>query len=123
MATHPIGRIVWSHQGPLAGTGTVAQGTFDVHDVSDLWLAANLAGPSYGSSPTLTVQVDVLDNLGDVIATMLAVAESTSALGHAPASKAVHIGDLTLPTSCQVSYIFGGTGPAFSNVDLTLVGR
>lgn len=123
MATQPLGRTLWSFQGSMSGAGTTSVGPFDIHDVTDLWLAADLTGSSSGTSPTLTVQLDLFDNFGNVYPAALTLTEFTSALGHAQASTGVHSGDLTLPMSCQVTYTLGGTNPAFTHVAITLAGR
>lgn len=126
MAIYPYGRLVWSFQGNLTGAGTKTSPPIDIHDVTDLWLAASVTGTSTGTTPTLNVQVDLLDNSANVFPAALALTQITTAPGHASGSAGMHIaspGSIVLPMLCQVSYVVGGTNPVYPGVTLSLFGR
>lgn len=127
MAFSPYGRVLYSSEANLAGAGSATpSGIIDIRDVTDLWLAVYVVGTSTGTSPTLNVQLDVIDNFGNVFPAVLALSQITSAPGHAEASVGLHgysTNQRTLPSKCQVTYTLGGTNPAYPQVCITLAGR
>lgn len=123
MATPPLSRVLFSQQSALAGAGAASSAEIDIHDVTNVWLVAVATGTSSGTSPTVTVQLDVFDNFGNVIPAVLALTAITGALGVAEGSCGLNVSDRVLPALCQVTWTLGGTNPAFSNVAVTLLGR
>ena len=126
MAFSPYGRCVWSWEGVLNAAGTTSTGPLDIHDLTDLWLAVDATGSATGTSPTLTVQIDVFDNFGNVFPAALALTELTSAPGQESGSIGLHVASPNsrpLPMECQVTYTVGGTNPVFSAVAISLFGR
>lgn len=123
MAIYPYGRKVWSTDGvSLAGAGPTSVGPIDIHDVTDLWLAAFVANAPTGTTPSLTVQLDLLDQDGNIYPSVLALTALTAA-GHQSGSCGLHTSNLVLPMECQVTWTLGGTTPAFTGVTLSLYGR
>jgi hypothetical protein len=123
VATPPLGRVLFSKQAALAGAGATSSVAIDIHDVTNLWLAAATTGSATGTTPTLTVQLDLLDPYGNAYPAILALTAIAGAPGHASGSCGLNTSNLTLPMSCQVTWTLGGTTPAFTNVDITLIGR
>ncbi len=123
MAIYPYGRKVWSLDGAsFVGAGSTSSVVLDIHDVTDLWLAAFVASAPAGTSPTLTVQVDLIDQDDNVYPAALALTALTAA-GHQSGSCGLHTSNLVLPMQCQVTWTLGGTSPEFSGVTLSLFGR
>jgi hypothetical protein len=123
MAQHPLGRVLFTQQSALAGVGANSSSAIDIHDVTNLWLAAYATGSATGTSPTVTVQLDLFDNFNNVFPAVLTLTAIAGAPGHASGSCGLNTSNLTLPMSCQVTWTLGGTSPAFTNVDITLIGR
>jgi hypothetical protein len=123
MAIYPYGRKVWSLDGAsLTGAGSTSSAVLDIHDVTDLWLAAFVANAPSGTTPTLTVQIDLLDQDSNVYPAALALTALTAA-GHQSGSCGLHTSNLVLPMQCQVTWTLGGTNPVFTGATLSLYGR
>jgi len=126
MAYSPYGRVIWQRQAALQGAGSASTAPIDIHDATDLWLEAYATSTPTGTSPTLTVQLDVLDAFGNVFPAVLALTALTTTTLRAHGSIGVHIpgaGCLVIPAQCQVTWTLGGTNPVFPSVSLTLSGR
>jgi hypothetical protein len=132
MAFSPYGRFVWQHQGTITASGnstTLTTGSvpIDIHDATDLWLAAYAPNAPTGTTPTLTVQLDVLDEFGNIFPGVLALTQLTSSTLKAQGSIGVHVQggtSLVLPRSCQVSWTIGGTAnPTWPGLCISLLGR
>jgi hypothetical protein len=125
MAYSPYGRIIFQKQFDASGAGSNS-GTIDTHDVTDLWLAAFVVGTPTGTTPTLSVQLDILDAFGNVFPAALTLTQLTASTTKASASAGVHVagtGSLVLPSQCQVTWTLGGTTPKFPQSCITLIGR
>lgn len=133
MAYSPYGRTIWQHQGTIVSSGNstslnIANAPIDIHDATDLWLAAYAPNAPTGTTPTLNVQLDVYDVFGNLFAAVLALTQLTSATTKAQGSIGVHVQgtgtSLVLPETCQVSWTIGGTAsPTWPGLCISLVGR
>ena len=132
MSYSPYGRYFWQNKSDITTSSnstalsTVAA-TIDIHDATDLWLAAFVVGTPTGTTPTLNVQLDVFDYFGNLFSAVLALTQLTGAVKSAQASIGVHVQagtSLVLPATCQVSWTIGGTAnPKFPGVCISLLGR
>lgn len=126
MAFYPYARLLWSQTANLSGAGSTSSGQISLQDVTDVWLAAFAPSAATGTTPTLTVQLDVFDYAGNLFPAVLTLTEITTAPAHQAASAGLHIastGSMVLPELCQVTWTLGGTTPAYPGVTLSLVGR
>ena len=101
-------------------------GAISLMDVTDVWLAAYVAGTSTGTSPTLDVQLDVQDADGNWFPQVTKITQLTSAPGYSSTSAGLHIagaGSMVLPHWCRVAWTLGGTNPVFPQASICLVGR
>jgi hypothetical protein len=80
-----------------------------------------------GTAPTLTVQLDVFDDFGNLFPAVLALTQLTTSTLKAQGSVGVHVQggtSLVLPAQCQVSWTIGGTGsPTWPGLCISLLGR
>jgi hypothetical protein len=132
MSYSPYGRYLWQYKADITGSNNsttlaVPNPPIDIHDATDLWLAAYVIGTPSGTTPTLNVQLDVFDYFGNLFAGVLALTQLTGAVTKAQASIGVHVQagtSLVLPATCQVSWTIGGTvNPKFPGVCISLLGR
>lgn len=129
MAYSPYGRYVFQQQATIAATGnsTTATGSrIDVTDATDLWLAAFAPNNPTGTTPTLTVQLDVFDDFGNLFPGVLTLTQLTGSTLKAQGSIGVHVQggtSLVLPRQCQVSWTIGGTNPTWPGLCISLLGR
>jgi hypothetical protein len=126
VAYSPYGRILFQQKADLAGAGATSSSVIDIHDSTDLWLAAFIVGTPAGTTPTLNVQLDILDAFGNVFSNVLALTQLTGSTKSAQGSLGVHVngtGSLVLPSSCQITWTLGGTTPKFPATCITLIGR
>jgi hypothetical protein len=132
MAYSPYGRYFWQHQGTITGNGnstslnTPTNTPIDIHDATDLWLAVYAPNAPTGTTPTLTVQLDVFDDFGNVFPGVLTLTQLTTSTLKAQGSIGVHVQggtSLVLPATCQVSWTVGGTTPAWPGLCISLLGR
>lgn len=131
MAFSPYGRFIWQFQGAITANGnstTLTTGSvpIDIHNATDLWLAAYAPNNPTGTTPTLTVQLDVLDDFGNLFPGVLALTQLTSSTLKAQASIGVHVqsNPFVLPRSCQVSWTIGGSAnPTWPGLCISLLGR
>lgn len=132
MSYSPYGRYLWQKQFDVttssnSTTLAVPNAAIDIHDATDLWLAAFVVGSPTGTNPTLNIQLDVFDYFGNLFPAALALTQLTGAVTKAQASIGVHVQagtSLVLPASCQVSWTIGGTAnPKFPGVCISLLGR
>lgn len=126
--SYPVGRLIWSQTASLSGAGTTHSGPIDIHDVADLWLAVAVAGSVTGTTPTLTVQLDLYDNAAtpNLFPAALTLTALTAAQLTASGSIGLHMpspGGIVLPMACQVTWVLGGTSPAFPGATISLFGR
>lgn len=124
---YPVGRLLWSFPGSLSGAGTTHSGPIDIHDVANLWLAVAVTGSVAGTTPTLTVQLDLYDNAPtpNLFPAFVALTALTGA-GSASASVGLYANganQVVLPMACQVTYMLGGTTPVFNGATISLFGR
>lgn len=125
MAYSPYGRTIFQLKADLSGAGSNS-GAIDIHDVTDLWLAAFVIGTPTGTTPTLTVQLDLLDVFGNLFPAALTLTALTASTTKASGSAGVHVtgsGSLVLPSQCQVAWTLGGTAPKFPGACISLIGR
>jgi hypothetical protein len=133
MSYSPYGRYLWQYKADITSSNNstalaVPNAAIDIHDATDLWLAAYVIGTPTGTTPTLNVQLDVFDYFGNLFAAELALTQLTGAVTKAQGSIGVHVQgtgtSLVLPATCQVSWTIGGTGgPKFPGVCISLLGR
>ncbi|HSS39369.1 MAG TPA: hypothetical protein VLT58_11415 [Polyangia bacterium] len=132
MAYSPYGRYFWQPQGTIASSSNstalnIPNTPIDIHDATDLWLAAFAPGNPTGTNPTLTVQLDVFDGFGNLFPAVLALTQLTGSTLKAHGSIGVHVQggtSLVLPAQCQVSWTIGGTaGPTWPGLCISLLGR
>lgn len=132
MAYSPYGRYFWQHQGTISANGNSTSlnlpGTpIDITDATDLWLAAFAPSNPTGTTPTLTVQLDVFDDFGNLFPGVLALTQLTGSTLKAQGSIGVHVQggtSLVLPRQCQVSWTIGGTAnPTWPGLCISLLGR
>lgn len=132
MAYSPYGRYLWQHQGAINASGNstalnISGASIDIHDATDLWLAAFAPSAPSGTAPTLTVQLDVFDAFGNLFPAVLALTQLTGSTLKAQGSIGVHVQggtSLVLPAQCQVSWTIGGSaGPSWPGLCISLLGR
>ena len=132
MSYSPYGRYFWKHQGTINSNGNstaldIANNPIDIHDATDLWLAASAPSAPTGTTPTLTVQLDIFDAFGNLFPAVLTLTQLTSATTKAQGSIGVHVQggtSLVLPAQCQVSWTIGGTvNPTWPGLCISLLGR
>ena len=133
MAYSPYGRYFWQHQGTITSSSnsttlnTPTNSPIDIHDATDLWLAVYAPNTPTGTAPTLTVQLDVFDDFGNLFPAVLALTQLTTSTLKAQGSVGVHVQggtSLVLPAQCQVSWTIGGTGsPTWPGLCISLLGR
>lgn len=132
MAYSPYGRYFWQHQGTITGSSnsttlTTGNVPIDIHDATDLWLSVVAPNAPTGTTPTLTVQLDVFDYYGNLFPGVLALTQLTTSTLKAQGSIGVHVQggtSLVLPAQCQVSWTIGGTAnPTWPGLCISLLGR
>lgn len=113
---------------PLTASGdSTAGGTgpvLDLRYVTDVALSVT-AGTPTGTSPTLMVQVDMLDACGNWILGVVKLSANITASGTYQAYGGLHIGStaaVVLTDRGRVSWTVGGTSPSFP-AQISLIGR
>lgn len=142
MATHyaPSSRVLWSLAASGLGTTLAAGGnsnpngwntgnanarsTLDLRDVTDVWVSAYVAGAVTGGAPSLVVNLDVYDDLGN----LFAAAQSTTAISTTTTGQSASVGlhtggakTMVLPSWGRISWTVG-TG-SFAGVEIAVFGR
>lgn len=125
---NPVPRDLWrlSASGPTTLTVTGVSSQIDLVNVTDVWLSVFVAGTSTGTSPTLTVALDVKDPDGNWFPSAVAATQLTSAPGHASAFAGLHMpstAGMVLPRFARVTWTLGGTNPVFPGTSICLIGR
>jgi len=135
-------RLIWSLTGSALGTTLAADGDsggwdqsnlnavtpVDLRDVEDVWLTALCTGHS-GTTPTLTVSLNVFDDGGNAWQALALAAINTDGVGGGKqASSGLHGGAASsyfvLPSWGQVAWAIGGSAsPTFTGVDISLWAR
>jgi hypothetical protein len=122
-------RILWNLKGSgttsLSANGT--SGAINLIAVTDVWLAASVAGTSTGTTPTLDVSCDFQDPDGNWYSPPAAkITQITAGPGNGQVSFGLHIaspGSMVLPQYGRVSWTVGGTSPVFPSTSISLIGR
>lgn len=141
MATHyaPSSRVLFSLASTnlgttLAGAGNSnpggwnqtnqnARSTLDLRDVTDVWLAVTVGGAVSGGAPSLVVNLDLYDDLGNLFPAVISTTALTAA-GQQAAGVGLHTGGTkaqALPGWGRLSWTVG-TG-SFAGVQIALFGR
>lgn len=127
---NPRANLLWWSQTAgsttLAVAGTYHSADIDLRDVCDVLLVCSITGTSTGTSPTLTVNLDVKDPAGQYIASGLALTAITTAPATGIGSAGIHIastGSVVLPEYGRVTWVLGGTTPVYPNASIALYGR
>lgn len=118
--------LYWSGIVTLQTAGTYHSGDIDLRDVSDVWLAVSITGTSTGTNPTLTVSLDAKDMAGQYIATGFALTQITTAPATGAGSAGLHMSStaaLVLPEYGRITWVLGGTTPAYPAASISLYGR
>ncbi|MDI5965726.1 hypothetical protein [Streptantibioticus silvisoli] len=105
---------------------TGASTNIDLMSVTDVWLSVSITGTSTGTSPTLTVGLDVRDPDGNWFPSVLAATELTAGPGRVSACAGLHMPSaaaMVLPRWARVTWTIGGTNPVFPGASICLVGR
>jgi hypothetical protein len=136
------GRCLWSLSGSGLGTtltasgnsgswgdtapATFPSGSIDLGKASDVGLFVHVGTPG-GTTPSLTVQLDLYDDLGNIYLQVLKTAAITTAGSAAPVFAGLHGGSasayLVLPMWGRVSWAITGTTPSFPGTEIALYGR
>jgi hypothetical protein len=133
----PSARLIWSltssglgtalaaggNSGPWTPTSPNAVTTVDLRDVTDVLLAVTVTGTVTGTTPTLSVQLNGFDDLGNVLAGLVKLSSNLTAAGSATASGGLHTSSLVLPAWGQIAWSVGGTSPVFPGVEICVYGR
>lgn len=132
MTVYRPARTLWNLNGSGLSTTLSASGNsgsttpIDIGDVSDLWLAVNVAGTPTGTTPTLDVQIDVQDPDGNWFLQVVKITQLTTSAGRSAVSCGLHIpggGSIVLPRFCRVAWTLGGTNPVYPQTSISLTGR
>lgn len=130
---NPVPRTLFDLSATSTGTTITASGNsgpaaIDLLDVTDVTLLLTVGTPT-GTSPSLTVQLDVLDPDGNWIPAVTKTAALTTA-GTAAAFAGLHVPNagpasspFVLPRWARIAWTVVGTTPAFPQVSLSLTGR
>lgn len=143
MTYDPVARRLWCLSGSGLSTTVKASGNsggwadtppadfpstaVNICSVTDIALYVAVASAPTGTTPSMTVQVDVLDDDGNVFAQVIKTAAITAAGSAAPVCAGLHgptAGTyLVLPQWVTVSWTVTGTTPAFPGTEISLYGR
>jgi hypothetical protein len=110
----------------LSVAGTYHSAAIDLRDVCDVWLAVSVVGTATGTTPTLTVSLDVQDASGAYLPSGLALTQITASPATGAGSAGLHIastGSMCLPAFGRVTWVLGGTTPVYPGVSISLYGR
>lgn len=99
----------------------------DVRNICDLLLTVSIGNAPTGTTPTLTVQVNLFDDQGNLYTPAALTTAALTAAGVTALSAGLHGGSasayLVVPNWAQVSWVVGGTTPSFTAVEISLNGR
>lgn len=99
-------------------------GAIDVSRISNGLLVVNVANAPTGTSPTLTVLVDVADAFGNWVLVSNAAGISGSAIGTSGFTYGNVSSGYQLTDTARIRWTLGGTGsPSFTGVSFSLYGR
>lgn len=129
----PISKLLWNS--PSSGLGTTLAGAgdstnggvlppIDTRDVCDLVLSVTTGAPG-GTSPSLTVQVDMQDACGNWITAVITTPAITTAKTTVVYG-GLHIGGanaVVLTGRTRISWTVTGAGASFPNAQISLIGR
>lgn len=113
-----------SNPGGWNQTNQNARSTLDLRDITDVWLAVTVGGTVSGAAPSLVVNLDLYDDLGNLFPAVI----STTAITASPGQQSVGVGLHTGGTKAQALPGWGrvswtvGTG-SFAGVQIALFGR
>lgn len=136
-------KLIWSLSGSGAGTTISAAGNsgtwgdtptapypsslIALSPASDVALFVYVAGTPTGTTPSLTVQLDVFDGAGNLFPQVLKTAAVTATGAAAPVYAGVRGGAATsyavFPAYGRISWTVSGTTPVFPLVEIQLWGR
>ena len=141
MATHyaPSSRTLWSlaatalgttlsgagnsNPGGWNATNQNARSTLDLRDTTDVWIAVTVGGSVTGGAPSLVVNLDLYDDLGNLFPAVASTTALTAA-GQQSVGIGLHTGgtkSLALPAWGRISWTVG-TG-SFGGVQIAVFGR
>lgn len=131
-------RVVWSLAGSNQGTTITGNGNsggwlnvpnaesaVDLRYVDDLAILVTAAGAT-GTTPTLAVQLDLFDDVGNIVPKVGGfAAQLTGTTLSAMISIGKHAGTGQVVVSAwgRVSWVVGGTTPSFTGVEISVFGR
>lgn len=107
--------------GTISANGN--SGTVDLRWSTDVALSVTVGTPT-GTSPTLMVQLDMLDACGNWITGVVKLAANVTASGTYVAYGGLHANSsVVLTDTGRISWTVGGTTPSFPGAQISLVGR
>jgi hypothetical protein len=133
-------RVVWSLVGSGLGTTLNAAGNsggwanipnvesaVDLRYVDDVAVLAAVTGLVTGTTPTLNVQLDLFDDIGNLIfqvGKLPAALTATAQSGMFSVGKHAGTGQVVLSSWGRISWTVGGTAsPTFGGVEISVFGR
>jgi hypothetical protein len=126
----PVARTLFTLASSGQSTTLTTSGNSQVinlTEVTDVWLTIYAAGTSTGTSPTLTVNIDGQDAVGNWFANLLfSPLVLTAAPNLTSGSLGLHMPNtaaFVLPAKARITWTLGGTNPAFPNVSICMIGR
>lgn len=103
--------------------GSVSSGPVDLSASTDVLLTATVpAGALSGTTPAITVQLDGLDPVGNVIPAMVKTAAVTAA-GTYTVSGGLHSSGLVLPAKGQLTVTMTGASASAVGIEISVTGR
>lgn len=133
------GSLIWSLASSGIGTTVTASGNsggwsaanpnaesaLDLRFVDDVTVYVN-AGTGAGSSPAMSVQLDVFDDLGGLypqVAKLAAAFGSAGGTAWFSAGRHNATSQIVLPAWGRISWIVTGATPSFTGVEIAVYGR
>lgn len=133
------GSLIWSLTNSALGTTVTASGNsggwssatpnaesaLDLRFVDDLTVYVN-AGTPAGTSPTLSVQLDVFDDQGNLfpqVAKLSAALTSSGGVAWFSAGRHNATSQIVFPAWGRISWVVTGTSPSFTGAEIAVYGR